>query len=287
MTERTKRIVFILLAAALVGLLLLSISVTDLQFQSGTPFPGAASGGVAAQPGSLPPAIERSSIPILEVVLAVVLIIVIVAVPARLIGLMKDWGALRLILGLVLVVALLSVLPRVAPGEPIPLPTESSRAAAANQPAYATAPLGKPPEAFFWLAAAGLLAGIVLVAINFWQRRRRPAETMEALSREAGSALHDLQAGKDFSDVIIRCYLKMMQLLRAERGIEREGSMTVREFEGWLELHDIPSDPVQRLTGLFEKARYSKEQISDDDERAGRECLAQIVQYCSQQGSVS
>ncbi len=285
MTERTKRIVFILLATALAGLLLLSISVTDLQFQSGMPFPGAANGETATQTSSLPPAVERSSIPVVEVILAVALIIVIVAVPARLIGLVKDWGALRLLIGLVLVLALLSVLPRIAPGEPVPLPTESSGAVPANQPAYATAPLGEPPAGFFWLAAAGLLTGIGLLAIYFWRRRQRPAETMEALSREAGSALQDLQEGKDFSDVIIRCYLQMMQLLRAERGIEREGSMTAREFESWLELHGIPSGPVQRLTYVFEKARYSKEQISGDDERTGKECLAQILQYCSQTGS--
>lgn len=282
MTERTKRIVFILLASALAGLVLLSISVTDLQFQSGTPFPGAANGGGAPQTGSLPPAIERSTIPVLEVVLAVALIIVIIAVVVMLIGLVKGRGVLRLVLGLVLLLAALILLPRVAPGEPAPLPTESSGAGAASQPAYATAPLGEPPAAFFWLAAAGIVAGMGLLAVYFWQRRRQPAETIEALSREAGAALHDLQEGKDFANVIVRCYLQMMQLLRAERGIERQGSMTVREFEDRLELHGIPSDPVQRLTHLFEKARYSKEQISDGDERSGKECLAQIVEYCSQ-----
>ena len=280
MTLRTKQILLLLLGTVLVGLLLLSASLTGLELKAGTPFPGSGNNQNTDQAVPFLIQTESRALPVLEVVLAVLLLSLMIYVPAKLIGLVNLRNALRLILATLLLLVLVGILPRVVPGRPAiqtdnaPIPTDHPSFE------YPVSPLGEPPPIFAWLAAGGILLGISLLTMQWVRRKPKPANATGALLQEAEEALHALRAGKDFSNVIIRCYLQLTEVLRAERSFERQDSMTVREFQDWLELKGIPPGPVHQLTSLFEKARYSKEQIDNIDEETGADCLEQIVQYC-------
>ena len=286
MTPRTRQIGLLLLGMALIAVLLLAASLSDLQLQAGGAFPGA-SGNVAATSAATGTSSSESSgsVVIIEAVLGVLVVVLLVYFPARLAGFLKLRNVLWLVGGFLLLIALLGLLPRVLPGMTAPQAVDGSSAAAAPEYVYPVSPLGKPPAEFRWLTAAALLAGAVLLVVLLFRHPPKASDAAEALRQEAEKALGDLQSGKDFQDVIIRSYLQMTEVLRAEQKIERRQSMTAREFQEWLESRGIPSAPIQRLTALFETVRYGSERLSSQDEQAGVDCLKQITLYCRAGGS--
>ena len=279
MTLRTKQILFPLLVAMLVSILLLSASLSGLKLQAGTPIPGSSDNQSTNQGAPFLPQTESTALPLLEAIFAIILLILMIYVVVKFIGLVNLRNVIGVLVAAGLLLLLLIILPRILPGAPTiqsdqaPIPT--------SRPSfdYPLSPLGEPPPAFAWLAAGGILLGIGLLTIQFLRRKPHPMNAANTLLQEAEQALHALRAGKDFSNVIIRCYLQMAEVLRAERNLERQDSMTVREFQDWLELQGMPAVPVHQLTSLFEKARYSQEQIDRADEENGTQCLEQIVQY--------
>ena len=286
MTPRTRQIALLLLGMALVAALLLAASLSDLQLQAGGAFPGA-SGNAAATSATTGTSSSESSgsVVIIEAVLGVLVVVLLVYFPARLAGFLKLRNVLWLVGGFLLLIALLGLLPRVLPGMTAPQAVDGSSAAAAPEYVYPVSPLGKPPAEFRWLTVAALLAGAILLVVLLFRRPPKASDAAEALRQEAEKALGDLQSGKDFQDVIIRSYLQMTEVLRAEQKIERRQNMTAREFQEWLESRGIPSAPIQRLTALFETVRYGSERLSSQDEQAGMDCLKQITLYCRAGGS--
>ncbi len=280
MTPRTKQIAILFLIAALAAVMLLSVSLSGLELKPGLPFPGGGQEGNAGAAATPLTRIEPGRWPLLEVILGILLLAFVVYVPARLVAFVRIKNILKVAAACLLLLALISILPRVEPGPPSLVPNEPVQPQPPPTRSYPVTPLGKPPVEFLWLTAGGILVGVGLLAADLVRRKRKPAEAADALLQHAEDALDALRLGDSFSDVIVRCYLQMTEVLKAERKIERNRSMTVREFEEWLEYKGIPAAPVRGLTGLFEKARYSQEQIDDADEKKGTECLRQIVQYC-------
>lgn len=123
------------------------------------------------------------------------------------------------------------------------------------------------------LAAAGVF---MLVARSVWNRRH-PAGPLEQLAQEAETALAALRTGADLRNTIIRCYYEMTQVLSEQRGIQRQATMTPREFEAHLQELGLPGEPVRRLTRLFEKARYGNIPTGQADEQQAIHCLQFIV----------
>lgn len=283
MTQRARAIILLLLGAALVALLLLSMSLTDLQLQPGSPFPGAS--GNAADPGaSTATSGSQGSVAVLEAVLGVILLAILVYVPTRLARVISLRNILWLGIGFLLLVALLAVLPRVVPGPAVLLAEETTTVATPPSSDYAVSPLGDPPSAFQWLSAAGVLLAVALVAVLLVRQASKPARAATAVGQEAARALDDLRAGEAFRSVIIRCYLQMTDVLQREQKIERRQSMTAREFQEWLEAKGIPAAPVQRLTALFEAVRYGNGPLAPAEEQAGIDCLQQITEFCRAAG---
>jgi hypothetical protein len=118
------------------------------------------------------------------------------------------------------------------------------------------------------------------LAIKVFKRWIFPAKIEDQLLLEAEDAVNALEAGVDLRNVIVRCYLQMSRLLQEEQGIERSYDMTAREFEDWLEYKGFPTTPVHQLTCLFEKVRYGKGQMSDNNENKAIESLNEIIQFC-------
>jgi hypothetical protein len=56
--------------------------------------------------------------------------------------------------------------------------------------------------------------------------------------------------------------------------------MTVGEFEALLKAKGFPADPVRRLSGLFEMARYGDQPMRAADEDQAIKSLDAIIDFC-------
>ncbi|HSM24876.1 MAG TPA: DUF4129 domain-containing protein, partial [Anaerolineaceae bacterium] len=67
---------------------------------------------------------------------------------------------------------------------------------------------------------------------------------------------------------------------KEEYEIEREHSLTAREFENYLLKKGIPITPIHQITSLFEKVRYGNKPTDLNDERIAIESLSSIRFSC-------
>lgn len=102
------------------------------------------------------------------------------------------------------------------------------------------------------------------------------------LAHIARSSLKDLQSGRESSDVIINCYLRMSDVVADKRQLHRELAMTPQEFALRLERAGLPGDAVRRLTRLFEMVRYGDRKSAQKDVNEAVSCLNTILHYCGE-----
>jgi hypothetical protein len=145
------------------------------------------------------------------------------------------------------------------------------------------------PPAWVGLIVSTLIALFILfmfISINlFFLFAVRPlfdekAEDEEPLTEvveQARTAISALKQGQPLANVVLRCYADMELTLRANRGIERHQTMTVREFEQQLVRLGLPAEAVGTLTRLFETVRYGRYAPRPEDQRAAIDSLTQIV----------
>lgn len=121
--------------------------------------------------------------------------------------------------------------------------------------------------------------------IRWWNRMRPVHVNPDELRDLAGIArrsLRDLSAGREWQGVIQECYARMSETVDKKRGIHREEAMTPTEFARRMEKAGLPSDPVERLTRLFEAVRYGARRTSQRDVDEAVSCLTAILQYCGE-----
>jgi hypothetical protein len=142
-----------------------------------------------------------------------------------------------------------------------------------------------PPEWLTTTITVGLVViislAVVLIFLALYRRSKgRALEPLHHIQQEAQAALDAIEAGGDLREVIIRCYVQMIEALRQYRSIQRDRDMTPHEFEAYLEQRGLPLAPVQQLTLLFEQARYSGSTPARQDERAAVASLTAIIAAC-------
>lgn len=287
MTYSTKRTVLLFLAVTVLSLVLLSSSLSNLQPHAGTPLPSGGDSNFIVQPITNSPPINTYSNPFLRGMFALIFLMLMIYVPARLISLIKLKQIFGLILAIIVLITLVIILPQTAPGKPTILPDESSKIIIPPPFNYPTSPLGKPPQELLWFVLIGCVLGASFLVINVLKQQLRSTQVEEQLLQEAQNAVNALKAGENLENVIMRCYLQMTHVLQEEQGIERSNNMTVREFENWLELKGVPRVPVRQLTYLFEKVRYGTLKPSESDEKIGIESLNEIIKYCRKDKDLS
>jgi hypothetical protein len=270
----------IFLAGVLISLILLAASLPTLRLGPGGPLPA----GGAIEPPEAPvqgrPPTMKLSLPVARGFLAIILIVLLILLPARLLWLADVKLILRwlLIIGAALLLA--SALPLITPGPTDYFPEEPSGIEAPTAYDYPVAPLGEPPQILVWLLVACAVTGMGILAFAVLKGRDGQAVLQDPILEEAQHAVGALKAGEDLKNVIIRCYFQFSRILQEEKGIERNHTLTVREFEHLLEDEGFPSLPVYQLTTLFEKARYGGLQMEADDEESAIESLNAIIEYC-------
>ena len=105
---------------------------------------------------------------------------------------------------------------------------------------------------------------------------------LDEIANIARSSIRDLNSGRDTSDVIINCYMRMSDVVADKKKMQREIAMTPYEFALRLERAGLPGDSVRRLTRLFELVRYGDRRSAPRDISEAVNCLNTILRYCGE-----
>jgi hypothetical protein len=279
MKGSAKRNALILLGLVMVITVIIATSLSQLEFQPGMPLPRLEGKWVVITPTEAEPleAIQISEF--FKILFILILTGSMLYVTYKLLK-GADRRELRTIIKSILVISLvvtgliflILLLPKSQSIVPMELPT----------PTYVppvTSPLGPVPPLLLWLVGIGLLVASLLIGVWVFASPARRVTTIDIVSLEAEKAWQALKTGLDLKDVIIKCYRQMSLALEKEQGLEREDSMTTREFESLLEAAGVPHAPIHQLTQLFEAVRYGNWQPNPSDEQKAIDCLEAIVLY--------
>lgn len=126
-----------------------------------------------------------------------------------------------------------------------------------------------------YLLAIGFLAGLSFLAWRGLRGRPSDEETESLdLGRIAAEAALNIKQGAELSDVVLRCYRDMCNILG--RRVALRDEMTAREFAQRLQQTGVGRREVMRLTDLFERVRYGRH-VAGPDERAEAIALLQTI----------
>lgn len=150
----------------------------------------------------------------------------------------------------------------------------------AAQPLDPPAFVANPPQ---WLVLGVSLAVGLAVVGAIWliarrARRGKPEDALAQLAHQARSALTSLESGEELRNAVLRCYAEMSRVLGERRGVQRDKTMTPREFEARLAAVGVRDEHIRRLTRLFERVRYGGHEPGAREEREAVACLTAIVE---------
>lgn len=114
---------------------------------------------------------------------------------------------------------------------------------------------------------------------QFLNSTKKPLDEIAKIAR---TSLDELSSGRNSSDVIVNCYLRMSDVVSSRRQLQREIAMTPHEFALRLEQAGLPGDAVSRLTRLFEAVRYGDRKSAPKDVNEAVSCLKTILHYCGE-----
>ena len=275
MTGTTKQKTLILLGLLILSTVVIAVNLPQLEFQPGMPLP-------RLQHGQLVLPVEENrfvSVSSIKFLLILIGIFLTLATLYTVYQLFRgiDWKLVLYVLryGMFAAVVvgclvfLVMLFPESEPYTPVEIviPTPVP---------VAESPVEAAPPSLLWLAGAGLLLLSVIALTQVFTRTRQPAP-VDLVTWEAEKARRALQTGAVLKDVVINCYFQMGQVLKQQRGIERDDFMTTGEFEMLLKEAGIPHEPIHQLTQLFDAVRYGNWQPNPADEQMAIRCLDAIV----------
>jgi hypothetical protein len=162
---------------------------------------------------------------------------------------------------------------------------------ALDDPLATPMPIFEPPQVSSTTSyVISFVFALILLAL-FWslyrgwaryQALNTPRKSLDEIARIARSSLDDLSSGRNSSDVIINCYLRMSDVVSIRRRLQREIAMTPREFAVRLEQAGLPGEAVAQLTRLFEGVRYGDRKSGPRDVNEAVRCLETILHYCGE-----
>ena len=145
-----------------------------------------------------------------------------------------------------------------------------------------------PAMTQWWLFLISFLVLAVFLVLLWlayrWWARSSTAGLSELgeIGAIARSSLDDIAAGREWTDVIIQSYRRMSDTVSHRRGLQRHWAATPREYAARLEQAGLPANAVERLTRLFESARYGGRPSTQSDINEAVACLNSILQACGQ-----
>lgn len=282
---RTVILLFVLLAS----LLLLASSLSTLEFSEGNQLPISYLAPNLGQSVDSPSFFDK-----FLAVFRVVMIIAWVLLPVYAVYLLISKEARkRLLRDLAIILPILLLLYFVSNNISDQKTTQDiggelgigSPAEVENQQAIPLPEFQPPPQWVTTVVSFGLATALViimgLVIWTVWRRtRQKENDPLTRIEFQAREAIELIEAGGDLREVIQRCYKQMIIALRDYRLISRDQDMTPHEFGQYLAQRGLPSEPVSKLTELFEQVRYGGFHPGRQEERAAIASLSAIVSVC-------
>ena len=130
------------------------------------------------------------------------------------------------------------------------------------------------------ILVSALTVGVLYWISRIFMRREPTVSPLEEFAQEAQQAIESLNTGQDFKLTVINCYQEMNRIVKEQKGIERNSTMTVREFEEYLIGAGLPETAIKMLSRLFEQVRYGSAMEQSGDEELALACLTDIVDAC-------
>lgn len=283
-TNRLQRLAYLVLV--LIGVILLAGSLSDLTLEPGEPIPGAVHTVETAvlNSSNREPIKPAPLKPFLLFTLGVLFLILTVVVVFQLVKKVNFRKILPLLLIGVVSLGLFLLVHWIPEGDTAASAGIGESYQAGPSLVLDVKPIGEPPERLFTfvlIAAALLFLGGV-----FWFGRQVGAEInkTDPLLETSTEAVNALASGMDYRDVVLKSYFQMLDVLKSERGLERESAVTVREFQLYLVEKGIHDDAVQGLTRLFEKVRYGGKESDQGEQMAAFRYFSQIRDVLSVAG---
>jgi NADH:ubiquinone oxidoreductase subunit 6 (subunit J) len=285
MNIKHKLLVLLLSIIVVAALFFLATGLSGVQLAPGTPdvfsfnqAPSASQGGGTPQASSL------------MMVLRIIYIVAIVLLPVLIILLIVSKQArkqfLRSLIGLVPIIILLFAFRQLTQQTARPADTQPPGypASAQNAQGIGKQTVVTPAATPAWLVTAATIGVAVIITVLVagiaWflvRRNRKEEDSFGRIAQEAQNALDALKSGANLKNVVIRCYYQMNEILKEEKGIRRDASMTPREFETRLEKGGLPGSAVKELTRLFEEVRYGTHVPDMEDEVVAIASLTAII----------
>ncbi len=121
-----------------------------------------------------------------------------------------------------------------------------------------------------------IFAGIIFMVIKTYRVEKVESIPLKSVKEYVEEAIYHVKIGKDVRGAILEAYMEMEKLMRA-RGVEDKKYYTPREFEDFaLRTLKISKEPVKILTELFELARYSSHEMSEEHRKRALDALEAI-----------
>lgn len=279
--RKTRALLIVILVLVILASLVLSISLTGLQLRGGIESPGSIedeTSSIGDFPGK---AAHPLSLNFLQAVAAIVFLVLVIFLSIRVVKILVQHstqlkGLWKIIVALVGVALIMVFLGNLTPvGIYDPLQDEVYLTPPPSMPIQ-TIEVGETPNSLRWVVLAVMLAGLTVLAY-YGVRKTTNTIPGDKIVQNAEVALNSILRGEDFRNVILRCYFEMSRVIQEENGVERDSTMTVREFEDELGSRGFDLEPIHHLGVLFEKARYSSQPITDLEEAEGLACLQKIA----------
>ncbi len=119
------------------------------------------------------------------------------------------------------------------------------------------------PQAPKWAPYLAALVVAFVLAIVFGLRlsaaleRRRKRKAIREVVQEA---FDELRSGAPVYDVVLRCWMRMVEILSKKSGTKDRPSLTAREFAENLRKLGFQHEAIEILTELFEEVRYGRKE---------------------------
>ena len=280
---------------ALSALVILTLSITQAEFNPGTMFFSEQSSGRKLPPSTIiQPQFQELFVPtwiiaLLILVPVILYILIIIFVPSA-----RKYSLRNILIIVVWAVCVYflyiqeseTIVTEELVETPTPLPLDEFTI---EMPDVAQAPIPQiDPSSPNWVSfiiAFSVILIILIIAYVYYRRRmylqNQEDDEVEEIAAEAESALNEIYAGIDLRNTILRCYLEMSNILSMDKGIERKRWMTPREFEHRLVRVGFPKEPVKTLTQLFEFVRYGAQEPDKVQETQAIQSLSAIAKLSS------
>jgi len=121
-----------------------------------------------------------------------------------------------------------------------------------------------------------IITVIIFIVKNYRIEKPKEEITRREIREYFEEAIYQVKIGKDVRGAILSAYLEMEKLMKAH-GVEDKKYYTPREFKEFaIEQLNIREEPVERLTNLFELARYSRHEMNEEHRKEALNALEEI-----------